>query len=119
MDSDAVKANEKQFFDYVNSRDTTAMDHWIDNFVAEDFINHNPAFDVSNDREGLKEMLKMLVKVFPEITITIKEIIFENDTLCFRQIIRGMKENEDITGIAMIKFKNGKITDRWAITEPI
>ncbi len=30
MNSDAVKINEKRFFNYVNKRDTKAMEKWID-----------------------------------------------------------------------------------------
>lgn len=119
MDSAAVKSNEKRFFEYVNSRDSKSMDFWIDDFVSEDFINHNPTFNVSNNRDGLKEMFRILFKAFPEINFTIKEIIFENDVLCFRHIVHGIKENEGIIGIVMVKFKNGQITDRWAVTEPI
>ncbi len=49
MDSEAVKANDKQFFDYVNKRDREAMEKGIDTFVAEDFINHSPAL-----RDGIQ-----------------------------------------------------------------
>lgn len=119
MNSDSVKANEKQFFEYVNNRDTKAMDLWIGNFVADDFVNHNPTFDVPNDRDGLKEMFRIMFKIFPEMTILIKELVFENEILCFRHIVRGIKDNQDVNGIAMVKFKNGKITDRWTTTEPI
>ena len=43
MSSEAIKANDKRFFDYVNRRDTKAVEKWIDEFVADDFINHSPA----------------------------------------------------------------------------
>lgn len=119
MDGTAVKSNEKRFFAYVNSRDIESMGNWVENFLSEDFINHNPTLGVPNNREGLIEMFNLLFKLFPEIRFTIKEIIFENDILCFRHIIYGIRENEKLAGIAMVKFKNGKITDRWAITEPI
>ena len=119
MDAATVKSNEKRFFEYVNSRDTESMDHWVDSFVARDFMNHNPILGVPNNREGLKEMFRLLFKMFPEIRFTIKEIIFENDILCFRHVVHGIRANEELTGIAMVKLKNGKITDRWAVTEPI
>ena len=89
MDSEAAKANDKQFFDYVNKRDREAMEKWIDTFVAEDFVNHSPALNVSPDREGLKEMFRKYFGFFPDMTITIKEMAFENDILCFRLIMRG------------------------------
>lgn len=119
MIGDGIKNNEKQFFEYVNSRNLNAMDSWIDTFLAEDFINHNPTFDIPNDREGLKQMLRMLIEAFPEITITPTDMVYENNILCFRLVIKGMKLNKDISGLAMIKFRNGKIADRWAFTEPV
>jgi len=116
MDSEAAKANDKQFFDYVNKRDREAMEKWIDTFEAEDFVNHSPALNVSPDREGLKEMFRKYFGFFPDMTFTIKEMVFENDILCFRLIIRGMGPNE-IMGLAMVKYKDEKIVDRWATTD--
>lgn len=117
MDSEAVKADEKRFFNYVNKRNTKAMEEWIDEFVAEDFTNHSPALDAPADREGLKEMFRRLFQLFPEMTITIEEMVFENNILCFRHIIHGLGTSAPVMGIAMVRFKDGKITDRWVTTE--
>ncbi len=117
MDSEAVKTNEKRFFDYVNKRDTEAIKKWIDEFVAEDFVNHSPALNVSINREGLKEMFWKLFKIFPDMTITIKEMVFENDILCFRHIIRGFGTSDEIMGIAMVRYKNGRVVDRWVTSD--
>jgi len=119
MNSEAIKANDKRFFDYVNRRDTKAMQKWIDEFVDDDFTNHSPALNVTPDREGLKEMFLKLFELFPHMTITIREMVFENDILCFRHTIRGMGSNDEIMGIAMVRFINGKAVDRWAVTEAI
>ena len=117
MNSEAVKENEKRFFDYVNKRETEDMKKWIDEFVAEDFVNHSPALDVSPDREGLKEMFLQLFKIFPDMTITIKEMVFENDILCFRHIMRGFGNSDEIMGIAMVRYKKGRIVDRWVTSD--
>jgi predicted SnoaL-like aldol condensation-catalyzing enzyme len=119
MNSDAVKINEKRFFNYVNKRDTKAMEKWIDEFIAEDFTNHSPMLDVPTNREGLKEMFYKIFQLFPEMTISIEEMAFENDILCFRHIIQGIGNNDAVMGIAMVRFKNGKIADRWVTTEAI
>jgi hypothetical protein len=117
MDSEAIKANERRFFDYVNNKDVDAMEKWIDEHVAEDFVNHSPMFDVSTDRHGLKEMLKQLMQLFSELTITIEEMAFENNVLCFRHTTRGIGGSAPVVGLVMVKFRDGKITDRWAVTE--
>ncbi len=118
MNSETIKANEKRFFEYVNKKDTEKMEKWIDEFVADDFINHSPVFDVSADKEGLKAMFRMLFQHFPDVVITIKEMVFENDILCFRHVVHGMVENKEDMGIAMIRCKNGKMTDRWVVSAP-
>lgn len=119
MDLDIIKKNEKQFFDYINKKDTTSVEKWIDEFVADDFVNHSPALNVSADKKGLKEMFLKLFQLFPDMTITIKEMVFENNILCFRHIIRGMGSDKELMGIAMVRFKNGKAVDRWVTTEAI
>ena len=57
--------------------------------------------------------------LFPEMTITIEDMVFEKDILCFRHTIRGMGANDEIMGIAMVRFINGRAVDRWAVTEAI
>ena len=42
MHSKEIKENEKRFFDFVNQGDMKAVEKWIDEFVAEDFVNHSP-----------------------------------------------------------------------------
>ncbi len=117
MDSETIKENERRFFDYVNKRDEISMKKWIDEFVDDDFINYSLVLNVSADKEGLKEMFLKFFQLFPDMTITIKEMVFENDILCFRHIIRGMGTDDEIMGIAMVRFKNGKAVDRWVTTE--
>ena len=103
LDSETVKKNEKRFFDYVNKRDTVSIQKWIDEFVAEDFVNHSPVLDVPADREGLKQMFHLLFQLFPEMTISIEEMVFENDILCFRHILKGTSGSGPVMGIAMVR----------------
>lgn len=117
MHSEEIKANEKRFFDLVNQRDTAAMEKWIDEFVAEDFINHSPALNQSTDRQGLKNMLQQLIQLVPDLTISIEEMVFENGLLCIRYTIQGSGAKDGAMGMAMVKFKDGKIAERWNVSE--
>jgi predicted SnoaL-like aldol condensation-catalyzing enzyme len=117
MRSEEIKANEKRFFDLVNQRDTKAIEKWIDECVAEDFVNHSPAFDEPPDREGLKEMIRKLMQLVPGLTISIEEMVFENGFLCIRYIIRGLTTRDETLGMAMVRFENGKIAERWNVAE--
>lgn len=119
MDPETIKENDKRFFDYVNKKDMVAVQKWIDDFVDDDFINHSPVLDVSPDKDGFKEMFKKMLQLFPDMTITPEEMVFEKDILCFRHIIQGVGANDETMGIAMVRFKNGKAVDRWVTTEPM
>ncbi|MBN1653028.1 MAG: ester cyclase [Deltaproteobacteria bacterium] len=120
MTSENIKANEKRFFhEYVNNRDIKSMEYWIDQFVAEDFVNHTPQLDLPKNRDGLKEMFRLLFQLFPNMKIVINEMAFDEDILFFRYVIRGIRADSEINGLAMVKYRDDKITDRWAITEPI
>jgi predicted SnoaL-like aldol condensation-catalyzing enzyme len=117
MDSIEIKANERRFFDHVNRRDKSAMGKWIDEYVADDFVNHSLPLDVPPDKEGLKEMFQQLLQLFPKMHITIKEMVFENDILCFRHFVHGLGSGKPVMSIAMIRYQDGQITDRWVTTE--
>lgn len=114
MDSEAVKANERRLFEALNKRKRDAVEKWIDAFIAEDFVNHSPSHNKTPDRDGLKEMMWEWLDSSPDLKINIHDLVFENDILCFRAEIEGIANDETFTGLAMVKFKNGKMVERWA-----
>lgn len=117
MNAEKVKANETRFFGYVNEKNTEALEKWIDDYVAEDFVNHSPDLDVPPDREGLKEMFRRIFQLAPGFMMTLKEMAFEEDLLFFRYLIHGVGDKDAIMGMALVRFKDKKIAERWSITE--
>ncbi len=128
MDTHAIKTNVKCFFDYVNSKDLIEISKWIDEYATEDFVNHTTPFGEAPDRDGLKESFRQLLKMFPDITFNMEEMVFENDILCFRMTVCGThsvplagipptNKRYEITGFVMLRYKNGKIVDRWALID--
>ncbi len=117
MDSEEIKANEKRLFECFNRRDFEAVDSWINEHVAENFVNYTPHTGEERGREGLKMMFKNFAKSFPDMQIHIEDLVLENNTLCFRPIVSGAGKDTPVLGIAMVKFKNGKMVERWAYLE--
>ena len=76
------------------------------------------------DLDGLKEFYDGLWKAFPDLRITIEDIIGENDTVAWRLSVTGTHEAE-FRGVAptgkrvaftaqyIFRFRNGKIVERW------
>jgi hypothetical protein len=53
----------------------------------------------------------------PDMTITIEEMVFENNVLCFRNVLRGLGTKDELMGMVMVKFKDGKVSERWSLNE--
>jgi hypothetical protein len=116
MDSITAKENDRLLFNYLNERNMVAVDQWIDEHIAEDFVNHSTHFGVAPDKNGLKEIFKKNAEF--GVTIELGEMVFESDVLCFRFIVH-IDEKPVSIGIAMAKFKNEKIIERWAMTQDL
>jgi predicted SnoaL-like aldol condensation-catalyzing enzyme len=118
MNSKEAKENERQLFEHVNNRDWEAVDRWVDEHIAEDYINHSTAFNETPDREGIKQMFRKGVELFPDMQLEIAEMVFEDDAMCFKFYTRQLGGGiGDITGLCMIKFTDDKITERWAYSD--
>ena len=118
MNSGEAKANERQLFEHVNNRDWDAVDRWVDDHIAEDYINHSTAFDEPPDREGIKQMFRKGVGLSPDMRLEIGEMVFEHDTMCFKFYTKQPGGGiSDITGLFMVKFAYDKITERWAYSD--
>jgi predicted ester cyclase len=124
------KENDRLFFGYVNQKDFTAMNNWIDEYVSEDFINRSPALGVSTDREGLKEMFRLLIEAFPDIMFEISDMVAEGDKMAFKLIISGTHKGPlmgipptgksfKVENAAIITFSDNKIIERWVVSDTL
>jgi hypothetical protein len=113
MDSKTVKENERRLFKYFNERNMVAVDQWIDEHLSKDFVNHTTHFGGPSDKNGLKEIFRKFAEL--DMTIELGEMVFEDDVLCFRNIVHVGGEPVSV-GIAMVKFKDDKMVERWAFS---
>ncbi|MCU0523385.1 MAG: ester cyclase [Elainella sp. Prado103] len=116
MDATAAKENDRRLFQYFNERNMVAVDQWIDEHVSKDFVNHSTHFGGSSDKNGLKEIFRKFAEL--DMTIELGEMVFEDNVLCFRTIIH-IGGQPVSAGIAMVKFKDDKIAERWAFSDDL
>lgn len=76
------------------------------------------------DLEGLKKFYQGLWEAFPDLRITIEDIVGEGETVAWRLSVTGTHEAE-FRGVAptgqkvaftaqyVFRFRNGKIVERW------
>jgi predicted ester cyclase len=127
MSSDRNKELVRRYMQAIDDNQTS---DWsvIDDYLAEDFVAHNPAFPgVSLDREGMKEAAEKFRLATPglhEVTMQIAE----DDLVASHIRGRGTHAAElfgiaatnaevETEGIAIHRIRDGKIVEYWSVTD--
>jgi steroid delta-isomerase-like uncharacterized protein len=127
MSGEDNKALIRRFIDAIDANDS---DDWsmIDEFVAEDFVAHNPPVPgVGLDREGLKQAAEIFRVATPgthEVTMQVAE----DDLVVSRIVGRGTHAGElmgipatnrpvETDGIVIHRVRDGKIVEYWSVVD--
>jgi len=93
-------------------------------FLAEDFINHDPPFGASADREGMRAAAAMFRAAFPDWHSDLGLLIGEGDLVVEQFTASGTQRAEimgvpasgqtvTLRGIQIFRVRDGRITERW------
>jgi predicted ester cyclase len=96
----------------------------VDTYLAEDFVNHDPPFGVSADREGMRVAGAMMRAGFPDWHSELHELIAEGDLVVERFTATGHQRGEvmgaaptgravALAGINIFRIRDGKVVERW------
>jgi steroid delta-isomerase-like uncharacterized protein len=96
----------------------------FDNYVIEDFVDHDPIPGQQPGRDGLKNAYRTFSDAFPDVFFTFEDLIAENDMVIGRGVIEGTHTgpflnlpptNKKIvwTGTRMFRIKDGKVSEGW------
>lgn len=96
----------------------------IDEFFAHNFV---PALHsgVTRDREGYKQFVAAFFGAFPDLHVTVDDMIAEGDKVVFRATNSGTHKGEFIgiaptgkqvtwTEISICRIKGGKVVEIWS-----
>ena len=101
----------------------------IDELCAPSYVEHEVTPNVSPDREGLKQSVRAYRAAFPDVRVSIEDVITSNDRLAFRLRLTGTFQGEfmghkpngnafDVGCIDIVRFDgNGKALEHWGISE--
>ena len=115
------KALVRRFYEEIDKGNIDAMDQ----FVAENYIDHNPApFVAATGLEGLKQSFKIFEKATPGYHI-IEDQIAEGDRVVTRLTSIGKHEGDlpgaprtgndmKMTSITIHRIANGKLAEKWS-----
>ena len=93
-----------------------------DEIMSPEYVDHSAA---APGLENFKIYLTMITSVFPDIKVTIEDLFADEDKVAVRLTIRGAQmgsfsgfppagRQATWTGMDIIHFSNGRITERWS-----
>ncbi len=96
----------------------------LDELLAEDFVEHNPASGTGRDREGLKEFIRILHRAFADQVHTVDDQIVEGDRVVERCTMTATHAGEfmgipptgkrvTLPSIDISRLRNGRIVEHW------
>ena len=115
------KETLRQFYEEViNKHDPGAIEQFLD----ADFVDHTPPPDIAPGVEGVKQMFTMLFAAFPDMELSVEDMVAEGDKVASRVKVSSTHQGDFmgiaatgkpvmITGIEIARFKAGKIVERW------
>jgi steroid delta-isomerase-like uncharacterized protein len=108
----------------LNGRDLALLDQ----LVSPDLVDHYAAPGQSGGLEGLKQFLSMILGAFPDLGITVEDLVAEGDRVVARLTLRGTHDgpffgvpatSKVVTwpAIHVLRLEAERIVERWALAD--
>ena len=121
---EANKEIIRKYFKAIDEEGKRGNAEILNEFLAEDFIEHDPAPGIPPTRDGWKQLFKMFAEATPGYHV-IDDLIAENDKVVAHITAYGKHigtvfgipaTNKDFSmkGIVIWRLKKGMITEHWA-----
>jgi predicted ester cyclase len=119
--SEQNKAVARRFYEEIfNKQNVNA----IDELCVPDFIDHSAMPGQSPGIKGMKESFAMYLKAFPDIRMTIDEMLAERDLVAVRFSGEATHKGElfgtpatgkkiKFNGMDFVRFRDGKAVEAW------
>ncbi len=122
------KATIRRFQDATNTHDAKLISRTIDEFVEPDALIRTPLSIKATGAQRLKEVFARLHRVYPDLHVTIEDLIEEGDKVVSRNTVTGTHHGEYMgrppTGksvtydeIFIFRFADGRIAETWGVVD--
>jgi len=124
----ANKAAFQRFHDAANTRDIDVIAKTIDELIEPDAVVRTPLPIDASGAEALKQIWSMLLRIYPDIHLTVEDVIAEGDKVVGRTTVSGTHRG-DFMGVAptgksvtynemfMFRFANGRVVETWGVVD--
>ena len=123
--SDNNKIRVKQFYEEVVQKGNMSL---LDEFVAKDFVDHQPAPGQLPGVAGVRQFFGSLHAAISNLQVTIENMIAEGDLVAVHMSMRG-KHTGELMGIPpsgkevvirvsdIVRIENGRAVERWGVED--
>jgi predicted ester cyclase len=127
MSSEENKALYRRFLEEVFGKKNPGV---IDQFIAPNCVDHAAPPGFPKGVEGAKQMLGMYLAAFPDVNVSIEDMIAEGDRVVARYAAQGTHQGSfmgiaatgkrvTFAGIDIVRVSGGKIVEHWEIFDQI
>ena len=118
--SEGNKDLARRSWEFVSQRNPDALEE----VYSADSVLHEPDQDLQG-LEEVKQYLSMYISAFPDLNVTVEDVIAEGEQVVTRWTIRGTHQGEieefgpptgkqvEIKGITIHRIEDGKIAEEW------
>jgi steroid delta-isomerase-like uncharacterized protein len=122
------KATFRRLHDATNTGDAELISKTIDELVEADVLIRTPSPVETTGAQAIKEVFARLLQAFPDLHITVEDLIAEGDKVVSRNSVTGTHQGEYMglppTGktvtyneIFVFRFINSRIAETWGIVD--
>jgi predicted ester cyclase len=124
----ANKAIFHRFHEAANTGDAVLLSKTIDELVAPDAAIRTPLPIRATGPELLKQVWAMLLRTYPDIHLTVHDVIAEGDKVVGRTTVTGTHQG-DFMGVGptgksvtynemfMFRFADGRVVETWGVVD--
>lgn len=124
------KATFARFHDAINTADAEVISRTIDEVVDPNVLFHAPVPTEATGAEALKQVWAVLLRAFPDLHVTVEDVIAEGDKVVARNTVTGTHRGEYMgrppTGnsvtyneIFIVRFAGGRIAEIWGVVDAL
>lgn len=127
MSTEENKALVRRFYEEVFNHKHMAD---IDAFVAPNIIDHSLPPGAPGGIESVRQAVTMLLTAFPDLHLTLEDIIVEGDRVAVRWTMRGTHQGASlgmpptgkqftIPGVSLLHLDSGKVVEAWIVQDQL
>lgn len=100
----------------------------IDEFISPDHVDHTLPPGLPTGREGTRQAIDMYLKAFPDLSLTVDDMIAEGDKVVTRYTTHGTNRGPlgpipptgrrvSVSSVNVARIADGKIVEEWGIDD--